>query len=510
MQLANEQLGWISHQTPSIMVAGTNGKGTTSAFLWRLLALGGVRCGLFSSPHLVSFAERIQMSDRAVTEGELEAAIPDLIQKVDPGLWQELSFFEASLLLAMHIWRQRNSELNILEVGLGGRLDATNISSPDASIITSIGIDHTGYLGAEIRQIAFEKAGILRPGKPVFVGFSSNSHEVRDLDGRRDDAQAIRVIAAVAEVNGSPVFWAGRDFGVDVEVGGGQFYFTPAPGVRFSARVPAFFADAAPYLLENFAVAAATAIWFFWSKSKLESTSMFSPSHNDAPWDGAVEVARMFEAFSEVSGPWGPALCGRFQQILASGCGLGEIAQDGSGGRRLLVDVCHNPHGAKRFVEAVEQRFGGDATLPGLVSIVKDKDIGGILDVLSGKLRPLVLFKMANDRGFTRDVIPERYRELPFAEDFSAAAELMQGALMQDALAAQGHPEHSPWVVCGSVMAVGEVLGRIEFANSRIPPGSIREQIMDSVLRWCLDLQSLAPSNDLDVRGATAHGSGNL
>ncbi|NBQ54325.1 MAG: hypothetical protein EBU49_12205, partial [Proteobacteria bacterium] len=75
VQLANEQMGWISGRTPSILVAGTNGKGTTSAFLWRLLALGGLRCGLFNSPHLVSFAERIQMSDRPVTENELEAAI---------------------------------------------------------------------------------------------------------------------------------------------------------------------------------------------------------------------------------------------------------------------------------------------------------------------------------------------------------------------------------------------------------------------------------------------------
>ncbi len=212
MQLANEQLGWISARTPSILVAGTNGKGTTSSFLWRLLALGGLRCGLFTSPHLLSFAERIQMSDRPVTENELEAAIPGLVAQIDPGLWAELSFFEASLLLGFLTWRRRNSDLNVLEVGLGGRLDATNIVSPVASIITSIGIDHTTYLGRRISRIAFEKAGSIHPGRPVVVGFAGMDH---------DNMDALKVIASAAESRSADLYLAGRDFGVE----GGKFYF---------------------------------------------------------------------------------------------------------------------------------------------------------------------------------------------------------------------------------------------------------------------------------------------
>ncbi len=455
MQLANEQMGWISGRTPSILVAGTNGKGTTSAFLWRLLTLGGLRCGLFTSPHLLSFAERIQMSDRSVTENELEAAIPDLVAQVDPELWAELSFFEASLLLGFLVWRKRNSDLNVLEVGLGGRLDATNIVCPEASVITSIGLDHTGYLGSSIPQIAFEKAGIIHPGRPVFVGFSA-------ID--RDDKDALRVIASAAESRSADLYLAGRDFGVE----GGQFYFVPAAGVRMTARLPEFFRGAAPYLVDNFAVAAATACWFFWSKGR----------KSGVPWGGSGDLDSIFDRFSHPDGPWAPALCGRFHQVSAIVPGSGQS-------REILFDVCHNPHGATKFVEALVQKFGPDTKIPGIVSILRDKDIGGILDVLSRKLHPIVLFKITNDRGLNREAIPSGYRDLlPLADDFAGAV-----GMMRDTLAATNSMDEFPWAVCGSVMAVGEVLGRIKVANSGARSCTSREVAMDRALRSCLAMR---------------------
>lgn len=456
VQQANEQLGWISRRTPSILIAGTNGKGTASAFLWRLLGHSGLRCGLFTSPHLVSFAERIQISDQQITERDLGAAIPQLVAQMDPELWEELSFFEASLLLAFLVWRDRQTDLNVLEVGLGGRLDATNIANPEACIITSIGIDHTEYLGGSIREIAFEKAGIMRPGRPVFVGFSA-----RD----RDSEKAHQVIAANAASLGAKLYVAGRDFGVE----GGQFYFKPEAGIQLTAELPVFFDGAAPYLVENFAVAAAAAFWFFWIRGR----------RSGVPWGSANEVAQAFDRFSKPEGPWAPVLCGRFHQ-------LNSTFLDGFKGspQNFLFDVCHNPHGAKRFVEALDQKFGTGSKLPGIVSILRDKDIGGILDVLSRKLDPIVLFKIANDRGLNRDTIPNRYRELPLAEDFAAA-----GAIMMELRAAKKLVSHFPWVVCGSVMAVGEVLGRIEIPNAGAHTETIREMAMATALRRCLAMR---------------------
>lgn len=398
------------------------------------------------------------MSDRPVTENELEAGIPNLVAQVDPGLWAELSFFEASLLLGFLTWRNRKSDLNVLEVGLGGRLDATNIVRPEASIITSIGIDHIEYLGGSISQIALEKAGIIHPGCPVFIGFSA-------MD--RDDKDALKVIAAAAEVRSADLYLAGRDFGVE----GGQFYFNPSPGIHMTATLPEFFEGVAPYLVQNFAVAAATACWFLWSHGR----------RSGVPWGSPGEIESLFSGFSQPEGPWAPALCGRFHQVTSLVPGSKEP-------REILFDVCHNPHGATKFVEALVQKFGPDTKVPGIVSILRDKDIAGILDVLSRKLHPIVLFKITNDRGLNREAIPSGYRDLlPLADDFTGAVRMMR-----DTLAATNSTDQFPWVVCGSVMAVGEVLGRIKVANSGTHSRTPHEVAMDHALRNCLAMRGSA------------------
>ncbi len=465
VQEANESLGWVSCRIPSIMIVGTNGKGTTSAFLWRLLSLAGLRCGLFTSPHLLSFAERIQMSDQPVTENDLERAIPDLVSRLDPGLWAELSFFEASLLLGFRVWQRRGSQVNILEAGLGGRLDATNIANPDLCVITSIGIDHADYLGGTVKKIAFEKASIIRPGRPAFAGF-----EVRNPD----DADAMRVIEAVAESRAAPLLRLGRDFGYAETPAGVNFWFDPRgrlPGrpFRLEARLPAFFDGAAPYLIENFCVAAAAA--FCWLRDRAAKAGQ--------PFDVARNMAVLFQAFSAAGGPWSPVLCGRFHPVRAP---------SGSRDREFLFDVCHNPHGARRFVEALDRAFGKDATLPGLVSILNDKDIAGILDVLSGKLHPVVLFKISNDRGLKHDSIPRPFRDLPLAADFTEATRWMEEMM---AARPESSERSGPWVVCGSVMAVGEALGVVTgtdsgtaFSQSGAPRGP-REAALAAALTLC-------------------------
>jgi len=471
VQEANEQLGWISVRTPSIMIAGTNGKGTTSAFLWRLLSLAGLRCGLFTSPHLLSFAERIQMSGHPVTESDLERAIPGLVSRVDAGLWAELSFFEASLLLGFRVWEGRGSQVNVLEAGLGGRLDATNIANPDLCVITSIGIDHSDYLGGTVDKIAFEKASIIRPGKPAVAGF-----EVRNPG----DADAMRVIEAVAASRSAPFLRLGRDFGIANTPTGVNFWFDPGRRLsgqpfRLEAPLPSFFDGAPPYLIENFCAAAAATIC--WLRGKAGNAGQ--------PFDGPRKITALFEAFSAPGGPWSPVLCGRFHPVRVP---------DGARDREFLFDVCHNPHGARRFVEALDRAFGEGATLPGIVSILNDKDIGGILDVLSGKLQPVVLFRISNDRGLKPDSIPVPYRDLPLAGDFTEATRIM--AAMPESAS-----EPMPWVVCGSVMAVGEALGVVTgtdtgttWRQSQTPRGP-REAALAAALELCHRVRDRDPSS---------------
>lgn len=152
---------------PVIMVGGTNGKGSCVATIRSITAAAGLKSGVYTSPHLVSFNERILIDGKQVTDillcrafARVEKARGDIL----------LTYFEFTTLAALILFQEADLDLVILEVGLGGRLDAVNIVEPDISIITSIGFDHQHYLGNSLTEIAREKAGIMRPGKPTIIG----------------------------------------------------------------------------------------------------------------------------------------------------------------------------------------------------------------------------------------------------------------------------------------------------------------------------------------------------
>ena len=152
-----------------IHVAGTNGKGSTCAFIHQLLTTAGFRAGLFTSPHLIRFNERIRDSEREITDDELRQLLSHLRALVadwDP----HPTFFELTLALALLWFHQRQLDWVALETGLGGRLDATNIVLPAATVITRIGYDHMEILGDTLEKIAREKAGIIKPGVPLITG----------------------------------------------------------------------------------------------------------------------------------------------------------------------------------------------------------------------------------------------------------------------------------------------------------------------------------------------------
>lgn len=153
-----------------VHVAGTNGKGSTCAMLESIYRAAGFRVGLFTSPHLVSFAERIQMNRQLVPEGD----VARLVHEILPMLKQfpaedHPTFFEVVTVMALRYFAERQCDLVIWETGLGGRLDATNIVTPLATVITNIDFDHQQWLGDTLEKIAFEKAGIVKPGVPVIT-----------------------------------------------------------------------------------------------------------------------------------------------------------------------------------------------------------------------------------------------------------------------------------------------------------------------------------------------------
>lgn len=155
----------------SIHVAGTNGKGSVCAFLESILSYQGYSTGLFTSPHIVRFEERFIINGKPVESGEWLEVYQDIEDIVNR---YSLTFFEISALIAFELFKRKNVDWAIIETGLGGRLDATNIIIPQASVITNIGIDHTEYLGEDILSITEEKLGIVKENVPLVLGVQNN------------------------------------------------------------------------------------------------------------------------------------------------------------------------------------------------------------------------------------------------------------------------------------------------------------------------------------------------
>ncbi len=162
---------------PCVLVAGTNGKGSVCAMLARVLSRHGFRTGLYTSPHLVSVEERIRIGDTPIPRrdfcrllGRLKAVVLELIASGE--LESPPTYFEILTILGLLYFRERNVDIAVLEVGMGGRLDATNVVTPLVSVITTVGRDHQEFLGGTLAEIAFEKAGIIKQGVPVVCGLT--------------------------------------------------------------------------------------------------------------------------------------------------------------------------------------------------------------------------------------------------------------------------------------------------------------------------------------------------
>lgn len=175
MRLLAEVLGSPQNRVPAIHIAGTNGKGSCSAMIERILRAHGLRTGLYTSPHLVRLGERIQVNRQAIPDDEICREIDFLYEAATqfgkPGDEDFPSFFEFMTAMAFRRFERERCDVAVLETGLGGRLDATNVVTPRVCAITSVGLDHTEILGKTLALIAREKAGILKPGVPVVLGF---------------------------------------------------------------------------------------------------------------------------------------------------------------------------------------------------------------------------------------------------------------------------------------------------------------------------------------------------
>ncbi|MCP4673724.1 MAG: bifunctional folylpolyglutamate synthase/dihydrofolate synthase, partial [Desulfobacula sp.] len=181
-----------------VHVAGTNGKGSTATYIASILQKAGFKTGIYTSPHLIKFNERMAINGRQISNDDVVDAY-EAVHKVDTGE-RKATFFEIATAMGFYYFAKQNVEWAVIETGMGGRFDATNIIKPKVSVITNLSIEHTDYLGNTIKALAGEKAGIVKAGIPVVTGVSQPS--------------GIKVIKKTAKVNSSDLHIYKKDFSI--------------------------------------------------------------------------------------------------------------------------------------------------------------------------------------------------------------------------------------------------------------------------------------------------------
>jgi dihydrofolate synthase / folylpolyglutamate synthase len=417
MRLFLDQLGNPHRQLKIIHLAGSKGKGSTSAMLAAILQADGQEVGLFTSPHLQRVEERIQVNgtpisaaDLALLMGELRAAAAAPLPASALPLDSELTFFEIATALGLLFFARRKVDVAVLEVGLGGRFDSTNVCDPLVSIITSISLDHTQQLGNTLASIAFEKAGIIKPGGPVVSGVVTP--EARD------------VIRRISRERGAPLRERDVDFRFEHEAALFEGAEERWPRVRVAT-----WKGVGP-----------------WRELRLIG------EHQAA--NAAVAVAAI-----ELVREQGMAVSDR-----AVAAGLAQVhwpARLEIVGRRpfVLLDCAHNVASAEALARALEESFppppSGRRLL--IFAASRDKDVAGMLNVLGRSFHGIFLTRFHSPRC----IPPEELARL-LAEKPGCAATVCPtaAAALEQARRCAGPDD----LICaaGSVFLAGELWGLLK------------------------------------------------
>ena len=404
-------LGDPQNSYPSVHITGTNGKTSTTRMIDALLGAFGVRTGRFTSPHLVDVRERITIEGDSISPDEFVRTWEDIapyIEMVDRAHAEtdgtKLSFFEVFTVMAFAVFADHPVDAAVVEVGMGGRWDATNVIDAGVGVIMPIAIDHEKWLGSTIREIAEEKAGIIKPGQIVIVA--------------KQQEEALRVIEERAAQVDAIVRLEGRDYEVlDRQLGvGGQMITVRTPAAVYEDVFVPLFGD---YQTSN-AAAAIAAVEAFMGGRAL---------------DAKVVEAGMLSATSP----------GRLQVVRHS--------------PTIIVDAAHNPAGAHTLGESISEAFDFERVV-GVYSAMGDKDIEGVLGEVEPYLDSIVITQMPGTRAKPAEEIAQIAREV-FGSDRVDVQEDILEAIATAVNLGESGDESAPAtgvVVFGSVLLAGEVL----------------------------------------------------
>jgi dihydrofolate synthase/folylpolyglutamate synthase len=307
-------------ECPVVTVAGTNGKGSVVAVAEAVLLAAGHSVGTFTSPHLLRFNERIRVAGRDVPDGDLIEAFEAI--EIARGA-TSLTYFEFSTLAALYIFHKRKPDRVILEVGLGGRLDAVNIVDPSVAVITAIDLDHEGWLGDSREKIALEKAGILRSDVPVVVA---------------DRQPPASLVKKIVEVGAHPALFLGRDFDSVKQAEKWRGSILGANGTR--RQLPEMTEES---LLADNIVA-------------------------------GLQAAALVGTDADIEG---------IQELIATAAPLGRRQVRSLDGIEYVFDVGHNPASISKLAEFLLRKFAGRRKIA-VFSAMADKDLSGMITAARG------------------------------------------------------------------------------------------------------------------------------
>ena len=356
---------------PTVHVAGTNGKGSVVAFLDAIFQAAGYRTGRFTSPHLIDFHERVLVDRLPISPENLDVQI-NFFRDASADWDHSPTFFEINTAIAFkHFW-EAAVDVALVEVGMGGRFDATNVVQPCATAITTVGLEHTQYLGDTVAAIAFEKAGIIKSGVPVVVG--------------EQQEDALDVILERANEWDAPVYLLGRDFEYRVEnssvtpqfcYGGEQLAFGPTPlGLpgKYQGANAALACGLAEVLLPHF--------------PKLQETAVVA-GLGSARWP----------------------------------CRLEQVLDDPP----VIIDVAHNPLGVTALVESLDRKCVV------VLAVAKDKDAAAMVQSLRDIPDPLIVTQFAGDRAMSAATLAAAARAIPHKVEPSLEAAIARGMALASA-----------------------------------------------------------------------------
>jgi dihydrofolate synthase / folylpolyglutamate synthase len=413
-----ELLGTPQNKFLAIHIAGTKGKGSVAATCASCLRLAGLRVGLYTSPHLREFRERLRVLTPEDADGRIpEAVFADLVERVRAVVDQtpEITWFEIVTAIAFLYFAEAEVDIAVVEVGLGGRLDATNVLTPEVSVITSLSLDHTQLLGDTLSQIAYEKGGIIKPGVPVVSSPQAD--------------EALKTLKRLAHERQSPLTVIGRDWTYATNhpsTGQPQHSFIlsrgpdPAfipPGTEFNVSL------AGAHQLENTAVALA-ALEHVWNRFPALTVATLQAGISAVHWDGRMQTL-----------------------------------QQGSGEPTIIVDCAHNEDSVAKLVSTLHEDFDFNRLIL-VFGAPEDKNIGGMMS----HLLPLASQVIMTTANHPRSAAPERLVELaaPFSLPITTTHTVSE-ALQ----AAQSQAEAGDLIlVTGSIIVVGDLLNHWDALQS--------------------------------------------